>query len=727
MVNIKVNDSLRKKRRELRDSLGDDILRYITELVTNSDDSYRRMENDNLISRDIVKKIYLETDNDIISVTDNAEGMSMKQLKNIFGTYGGDNSSGNKLHTRGIFGQGASDVLRAAASDNKLARIETIKDNKVTILDYKMDEDLNPSIDVYSKKMTPSKLKAYRKEIKISNNGTKITFGVPKRVKFTKKIRESLPTLIAKYPTFRYMLNTDNRKLIYLETFMETEITSKKYQFKEENKITEENFRFKFENEKIECALKLYKREIEDTDTNIIVRDENYNVFDNTMFAFYNSGFASIISGELIINGLYDICYEHLNRKDPDAIIRDNRTGFDTKNTFYELLSKNVNPIIEKVLNEHREDIKTTDLTNNKKFNEALKHLNKYMQSEIKNEITGGNLDGSGINNLNDLEFARKSVTLTKGKTYNIKLFINSDKVFPDDEIKITISDKNYIEVEPLSITYESNEIVNSIVAKDISITALNNTFEPISVEATVGNYKANLKVSVKDEEIYYPKDGMEFNPKNIVQSYKKEHKLKLYIDTNYIKLGEVIKITCNELDIENDKITFESKHLIDESIGVIGVHLTGGEIGKTYEVKAEVNGIVAFASITLTDIKQNEKLGGGLISRITLEASDKPYQSTFNSYNNTLTINTENPINKKIMGDMRDKDPENPTFNKEQTKYLCDIIANQAASLVVKQNNLNNFLINSLEDYEKIETLLQEHKNKIYQEMYDILLIVAE
>ena len=53
--------------------------------------------------------------------------------------------------------------------------------------------------------------------------------------------------------------------------------------------------------------------------------------------------------------------------------------------------------------------------------------------------------------------------------------------------------------------------------------------------------------------------------------------------------------------------------------------------------------------------------------------------------YTHMIIINNDNSINKKIMGDMKDKNPENPTFNKEQSKYLCDIIASQAANILVE------------------------------------------
>ena len=54
--------------------------------------------------------------------------------------------------------------------------------------------------------------------------------------------------------------------------------------------------------------------------------------------------------------------------------------------------------------------------------------------------------------------------------------------------------------------------------------------------------------------------------------------------------------------------------------------------------------------------------------------------------------------------------------------KYLCDIISNQAAMLLVKQKNIKNGEIN-FDDFEEaveqVQNLIQEHKNKIYEELY--------
>ena len=115
MAIVEVHDSERKKRRELLDSLGDDILRYIAELVTNCDDSYNREEEHGNMPIDDPKVIYIElcedgrgkNGGDMIVVTDNAEGMSLKTLEEKFKTYDEDKAGDDNAHVRGLYGRGA--------------------------------------------------------------------------------------------------------------------------------------------------------------------------------------------------------------------------------------------------------------------------------------------------------------------------------------------------------------------------------------------------------------------------------------------------------------------------------------------------------------------------------------------------------------------------------------------------------------------------------------------
>lgn len=735
MGQIYVQDSLRKKKRAIKDALGNDILRYIAELLTNSDDSYRRLENQNIDSNK-EKVIYIElkkekrksednSDSYVLSVTDNAEGMTLETLERIFGTYGEDNAGGTQLHARGIFGQGASDVLRASAKEKRTALIETIKDNSVSKLYYNMDENLTPIINTEKVELSENRLNDYRNNLRIPQNGTKISFGIPANVKFTDKIKDNLAELIAKYPSFRYLLNQDNRKIIYVYEGKETIISSKEYQFKDENEIVKERFPFIYEGKSIDCELKLYLNENKKNDeTNIIVCDENYSVFDNTMFDFQNYPSAQVVSGELIIKGLYNLCYEHLNAEEPDAIVRDNRTGFDTKNSFYIKLNKEIAPKIQEVLNENGKENKVTNLGNNKKFNEALKKLNKYMQKELNDVIPGGP-GTSKEPPLEGIKFARNSASITIGKQYTLKLYINSNMISSEDKISIICED-SCIEVTPDMIDYNEDEIDNGLVIKNISIKALECTTDSAIIQAKVNNYLATIAIDVIDLDIHYPENGLEFYPNEISLAYNKSHSLKLYVDTNVIPLKSRIEIKCDGLEINNNIVTFDEDNLLNDEIAMLEIITTGGKVNESYEVIANYVDLTTEALITLIEPSRNENNGGGLIAGFKLEPNkNMSYQAYFNPHDHIIYINTENPINLRIMGDMSDKNPDKPSFTTEQIKYLCDIISSQAASLLVKRKNVKNGEINfdDFEDaVEQVQNLVQEHKNNIYQDLYSAL-----
>lgn len=735
MGQIYVQDSLRKKKRAIKDALGNDILRYIAELLTNSDDSYRRLENQNIDSNK-EKVIYIElkkekrksadnSDSYVLSVTDNAEGMTLETLERIFGTYGEDNAGGTPLHARGIFGQGASDVLRASAKEKRTALIETIKDNSVSKLYYNMDENLTPIINTEKVELSENRLNDYRNNLRIPQNGTKISFGIPANVKFTDKIKDNLAELIAKYPSFRYLLNQDNRKIIYVYEGKETIISSKEYQFKDENEIVKERFSFIYEGKSIDCELKLYLNKNKKNDeTNIIVCDENYSVFDNTMFDFQNYPSAQVVSGELIIKGLYNLCYEHLNAEEPDAIVRDNRTGFDTKNSFYIKLNKEIAPKIQEVLNENGKENKVTNLGNNKKFNEALKKLNKYMQKELNDVIPGGP-GTSKEPPLEGIKFARNFASITIGKQYTLKLYINSNMISSEDKISIICED-SCIEVTPDMIDYNEDEIDNGLVIKNISIKALECTTDSAIIQAKVNNYLATIAIDVIDLDIHYPENGLEFYPNEISLAYNKSHSLKLYVDTNVIPLKSRIEIKCDGLEINNNIVTFDEDNLLNDEIAMLEIITTGGKVNESYEVIANYVDLTTEALITLIEPSRNENNGGGLIAGFKLEPNkNMSYQAYFNPHDHIIYINTENPINLRIMGDMSDKNPDKPSFTTEQIKYLCDIISSQAASLLVKRKNVKNGEINfdDFEDaVEQVQNLVQEHKNNIYQDLYSAL-----
>jgi hypothetical protein len=105
-------------------------------------------------------------------------------------------------------------------------------------------------------------------------------------------------------------------------------------------------------------------------------------------------------------------------------------------------------------------------------------------------------------------------------------------------------------------------------------------------------------------------------------------------------------------------------------------------------------------------------------------------FQAYFQPHTHEIVINSKNPINLHILGSLDDKDPNNPKFSKDQTKYLCEIIVTQAAQLLVKEKNVKKGEINidSIEDtIDDIQNLIQQHKNKMFMDIYPAMVNLTE
>lgn len=90
-----------------------DVLRALVEVITNSNDSYSRLEyNGQAVSGEIIIEIQRKHKNSVIRVRDYAEGMTDLRMDKVVGTYG-EATSGLKedKHVRGMWGRGLKDSI----------------------------------------------------------------------------------------------------------------------------------------------------------------------------------------------------------------------------------------------------------------------------------------------------------------------------------------------------------------------------------------------------------------------------------------------------------------------------------------------------------------------------------------------------------------------------------------------------------------------------------------
>lgn len=725
MTKFWVKDANRFKKRRLKDSLWKDILRYLAELVTNSDDSYKRLEKkwETVDWRIIImlKKVIINRKKEYeISVTDFAEWMSRETMIKIFTKYWNDNAWWIEWHVRWIFWQWASDVLRNACSDQKTAIVESIHNWMYTRLIYKDDWEYDYSIDIWdSEPVTEVK----RWQLMISWNGTKITFWIPSNVEFGPQIRENLEESISKYPTFRYLLDKkfSERKICYTNWSIVKikELDSSKYRLEWET-IYDDDFKFKYLDKEVNCHLKLFENINEtDDETKIIVRDENYTVFANTPFDF---SYIKWLKWELVINGLYKICYEELNSENPEAIFKDNRTWFDTTKTFYKELNKTLHPIISWTADKNKD---TIILTENKEFKNGLSALNKYAKDILHEDMIWWWNETGETPPATWIQFIRSDITITKWKKYGLRLLINPKIINENDSINITIDENNEnIEISPNIIKYNKEEInENWIVKKSITIIANEITENPVYIKAKCWEYEDNAYIIVSELDIHYPENWLEFYPNEVNLVYNKEHVVKLYFDSNIIPLWEKITIKTWWLIWETTYETNNSQ-IITNSIWVIEVWLNWWELWMTYKVVAEYNNIETSTEITLIEEKEEKSPTNWFISDFKLRDYPIPdFQAYLEPNTWIVRINTSNPINKYMLGDLKNLKIKNQKYTKEQNKFICDIITNVAARELVKRKNVAHWEVNFDELQElaidQIRDFFQKYKNEMFKILF--------
>lgn len=731
---IVIEDSSRTARRKQIKNLGTTAVAYLVELITNSDDSYKRLEEAGVVDPSSQKVIYIDLKKKngefVFSVTDNAEGMSEDRVLQIFKKYGGDNAGGgNGGGSRGIFGQGATDVMVNASMDDKDAMLESIKDGVMCRFYFNWDDKTGQRV-LEQKKLTFNKnqFEGIRKNLRIPENGTRMTFGVPSTVKF--KENTIVDDLEGAY-ALRYILSAPNRKVVLTKAGgASIELSSVKYILDEAKLLDRKSFDFTFEGDTLKCELSLYRNPNKpkegDYKTHIIVTDSKEVVYANTFFGFEKMPKGKDISGVLKIDGLYDLCKKHLNQANPDEIINDDRTGFNEKHEFYKLIQKkHLDKLIGDCINTHATPVEEVDITKNKKFKNALSAMNKWMSEELKRDIPGGGESGKNPP-ADGLDFGKVKISITKGVSYDLKLYINPELITTEDDIFVDVdNNEDNISFTPDVISYNENEINKGIVTKSISLTALNVTAEDDYVILTVSSkqYSKSIAIKVLDVDVIYPADGLDFELKEVTLTPNSNHKSVMWFDTDSYELGTKIRFESDDFTLITKEIVLKQDYMVTDNIGKFTVIYTGGVVGNDYTLKAicEKDGLIKEQIVHIRNSEARDPGTKGMFTSIQLwQDEDEDFQILFDEKTGIIYINPFSPINKAMMGDLSNTDPQKPTFNKAQNQYIADLLAYQSALIDVQELERKNQIdINPEARLQAYNQAIGEKKAKVFKQIF--------
>lgn len=710
---ISVVNASRKVKRDIGKVFGDDFLKVITEMILNADDSYNRMEMD--ARRHAKKKILIRLNRKkrVIEVVDQAEGMTFEKMAKIFSHYGGDYSQGyeHKM-VRGLFGQGASDVMFLSAfhqfksymisvHNDQPSRCDFYFDGKREISAYPVNEDVD----------------YIRQRFGIIKSGTYAHFGIPETVKLPK--RKSIQTDIESFYMLRYILSNKYREVILYDDNLKHRLDSSRFTFDQSTiLLNKKRIQLRFDDTVLQSSLTVYKKKPKEPQK-IIIKDENNVVFDETLFGLDHMHGVSYIAGEYEIKGISDVLRNKLNQKEPEEILRDSRDGFDNRHRYVKYMNKRVTKILMETIDSYNleRDSVAYSLDENKKLMDALKKINQYFNELQLSSIGGFN---QGVDAPKEgLRFARPEINITKDKTYGLQLYINSEMVPPNEMISLTVETaQNSIKIEKEAVKYRLDDInEHQLVIKHILLRGLKITEQPITLVASYKRLKTVVLINVVKEKIIYPLNGLEFVPKRKYAAPSKTTHLMLWYDLNFIPVDQMINIHINyHSRLFPDELVLQTTidTLVSNTIGVIKVPIQTSEYNDKITLKASYNELVSEAVVYVKEPKEQTEGSEGLLSKLELVYDPGDWQANMIKETGTLQINGKHIINQTIMGNMGQKQKQRPKFDGKQLKYLYELIAFESAKLYV----LDKYQQSDHQHFEKLTNEVQVHKTLVYKNL---------
>lgn len=696
MSEIAIQFASRYVKRQFSDAVGKSLLKTLTEPITNSDDSYRTMvESKQYDDKNIFPiTVFIDKKKRLIRITDQAQGMTFSELEEKFKEYGAAKSGAYEGYSsRGIFGQGISDVLFY----HRNGKIKSIKNGEASICSF-YEKNGRHFINVEKQRIVIPKL---AKEWGLaSDHGTVVEFFIDNT-----KIHD-YDNLIKKLSVF-YMLrlinSNDNRfiQLVYKDS-KNTKKSIIKYQFPKGDLVEHKEFTLQFEEyNPVKINIELYKSAIplqtvgDERENGLLVYDDKEAVYAQTFFGWDNLPGADKFFGFMKLTGVREIILDKINDpKHPEAILSDSRDGFNTQHDFYKRLALEVRDWLYPILNEERRRRTNEGVSESTKENhrKAFEELNK-LYAQLTGEDTNGIIRSKKkARPVGGMEFARSNISVTEGKRYSLQLLIDTRVIRPASKIFLQ-SSQGKIGFSPAIIDVQPPQDGNDdILVKTIIVTG-DKARTADTLEAKSGEHIATVVVSIVSEDVVYPENGIVFNPDYMRTIANRESSLSLFVDLSAIEIGSTISFSSsnNSITLKNNLIKVADRLRTTNQIAKIEVIFMGDKTDEAGIIEANFENYSAQCRVDIKDrIKPTPTGPTGKFKDWDFDNEvPKHLQTTYDpiigsSTQGFILINSKHPINRYYFGnDPQKKDVEN---SHGAQLYLAELILNESLGAMIQE-----------------------------------------
>jgi hypothetical protein len=404
----------RYRRQNMTKAMRGKIERGLVELITNSDDSYRDLEETGLpapgkIRIEVERKRHAHLS--IIRVRDRANGMSDEEMYHKIGVVGERTSGFEKgKQRRGLYGRGAKDVAVFGCT-----HFESIKDDKYSYL------VILPSLICRREASNQKVTKELREKLGIPRgNGTVVTIEVAPS--FSVPLHEKLTDILSRYFSLRDIMANPNREIILFD--INTGKSDRlMYKYPEGNIVFNEVVDITgYSNANAHLLIRQHTTPFQLTNMPLregILIKSGAAIHDCTYFQLESDPYSWRFSGELVCDYIDELVREYDDREEsaalpshstnnPILLLDPDRDGLVDDHPFAQILKQKYRQILRLHIDTLRESEaepkrKVTDEYLNKKLDKLSKEISKVFEKKLKEldeDIIPGSESVGNISNL---------------------------------------------------------------------------------------------------------------------------------------------------------------------------------------------------------------------------------------------------------------------------------------------------------------------------------------
>ncbi len=423
-----------------------DPIRALVELITNCDDSYKKLEKYGIESDGkIIIKFSRSRRSGRFIVTDHAEGMSSEKMDDAVGVYGAETHGFEAGEGgRSFFGRGLKEAILSMGQ----GFVRSINNN------FYHESILN--INKYEREVPKEATQFYKEELEIPSHGTQIII-LADRTGIVIPQFETLKRALELHYALRDIMSSPKRDIILIELKQvdlgkEEEKNKIKLNYippKAERIIQERKTLEQFEN--TEACIEVYKsverlsgREDAYLRQNGILICSKGAIHDISLFKFESEELAFNLYGRLTCDYIDNLLRQN------ETIVRDSRDGMDWSHPLNQTLRQFAEQVLEKYILEekkkqenHEKTIGSEEIK--KKFHKAVEKLNSIADAELKDISKSGiGQKEGGMLPQNGFDFIPNYYHILVGERSTLTLKINKNFYKEKrDVIKVSSDDPN--------------------------------------------------------------------------------------------------------------------------------------------------------------------------------------------------------------------------------------------------------------------------------------------